>query len=149
MANEMENAVKHVIFCPYLWGEKGVQCVCASLSSSTPPRLSLSILPCLRGPPAAGVWPVRCACPSARKTPGWWCSFGPGSPRRLAAVSPLRGGSWCRGTTSGLPAPPGPGRPGNAPGEGWRCPQMLPCKDQPPGDALVPGIEWHPRTALA
>ncbi len=112
------------------------------------------VLPCPQGPPAAGVWQVHCACLSVHRTLGWLCSYEPGSPRRLSAVFQHHDGSFCRGTMSGLPAPPVLGRPVSAQEEGLSCPRMLPCEDQRSGTGLALGTadgtatEWHPRRAL-
>lgn len=117
-------------------------------------ELFFSILPFLRGPPAAGVWQVRCACRSGRKSLGWWCSYGPGSPRPRAAASRRRGGSSRRGTTTGPPAPPAPWRPASEPVEGWSCPPTPPCGGRRPATGSVPGTAggtatgWHPQRAL-
>lgn len=71
-------------------------------------ELVFLILPCLQGPPAAGAWQVHCACRSERRSLGWWCSYGPGSPHPQAAAFRRHAGSLRHGTTTGPPAPPAP-----------------------------------------
>ncbi len=74
-------------------------------------------------PPAAGVWPGRCASPSGRTSPGLWCSSAPGSLRHGAAVSRPGGGSSLRGTTFGPPAPPELSARPRASAEDWSYPR--------------------------
>lgn len=123
-----------------------------SLSQQTPP------LPCPRGPPAAGAWPARGACRSARTNPGWWCFCAPGSLRCPATASPRPAGSSGRGTRLGPPAPPGPAAPPSAPAGGCSYPPRRSCGAPWPGTAVAvagpgrgevgAGSGWRLRRAL-
>lgn len=93
--------------------------------------ISLKSSPCPPGRRAAGVWRGRCACPSARTSPGLSCFCAPRNPRHCAGVSRHCGDSSLRGTSSAARAQGGSaGQSASAPGCSY--PQTTPYLTQTP-----------------